>query len=106
MELQPCDLRPVGRVWVRFAPGVWETVDDTLSVHSHAVGADTLYVRVVGTLSAPDTARRIGAGYGHGNAYAQEFVIDRILEVRNRRATDCRPQSLRGPEVEREAPAG
>ena len=106
LELQPCDLMPVGRIWVRFAPGLWEAVDDTLSIESRTVGADTLYVRFLGTLSAPDTGHRLGSGYGHSNAYAQEIVVDRIVEVRNRRASDCSPRSPGRPEVEIEPPAG
>ncbi len=92
LELLPCDIVPVGRVWVHFAPGVWEAVVDTLSVRAGPTGTDTLFVRFDGTLSAPDTVRRIGSGYGHLNAYAQQFVVQRIVEVRYRRSTDCTPR--------------
>jgi hypothetical protein len=103
LEFLPCDFAPLDRVWVRFAPGIWEVVSDTLSLRRSPDGADTLFVRFVGTLSAPDTVRRLGSGYGHLNAYVQEIVVDRVAEARNLRASDCSP---RPPKVRREAPAG
>jgi hypothetical protein len=70
-----------GAAWVRFSPKLdlsrtkWPQFADT-------VHYPTVYVRWTGTLTGPSS-------YGHMGVATYELLVDRLLEVRHTRPSDC-----------------
>jgi hypothetical protein len=67
-----------GSIWLAFSPGVLPKFPERANV----LTSNTYYLRVLGILRGPAPRRRLGDGYGHGNASDYELVVTRILELK------------------------